>query len=163
MSAATQPRAKEYSAPKSAPRSFNSARPAPKPMSEAPILFQTFFQSLGTRTYAAQVKEAGNGNHFIVLTEGRREKDSDEVRKTRLLVFSEDFAEFFDLVQRTKQFIEAHPLPEEFQRNRQKLWEKRRQEAPTAGKQQATDWKRAVSSSPNQQRTPAAGSARRGQ
>jgi len=128
MSAATQPRAKEFSAPKSTPHPSRSFRPAPKPMVEAPILFQTFFRSLGTRTYAAQVKEAGNGNHFIVLTEGRREKDSDEVRKTRLLVFSEDFAEFFSLLQRTKQFIDEHPLPEDFQRKRRQLWKKRQTE-----------------------------------
>ena len=54
----------------------------PKP--EPKILFQKFFKSIGPRTYAAQVKEAGNGNHFLVLTEGRRDEKTGEVRKTRL-------------------------------------------------------------------------------
>ena len=49
-----------------------------------PILFQQFFKSVGPRTYAAQIKQASNGNHYLLLTEGKREKDSDEVRKTRL-------------------------------------------------------------------------------
>jgi hypothetical protein len=145
MSAATMPRAKETSAPTSAPRSFkpgSSNRPAPPPIDEAPILFQTFFRSVGTRTYAAQVKKAGNGNHFLVLTEGRRAKDSDEIRKLRLFVFSEDFSEFFAMMQRTRQFIDAHPLPEEFQRKRRKMWEKRADDGPKAGSEPRSNWKR---------------------
>src|SRR5260370_157969 len=37
------------------------------------ILFQHWFKSVGPRTYAAQLKKAGNGNHYLVLTEGRRD------------------------------------------------------------------------------------------
>jgi hypothetical protein len=61
---------------------------APAPKSEAKILFQRYFKSVGPRTYAAQVKQAGNGNHFLVLTEGKRDDSSGEVRKTRLFIFS---------------------------------------------------------------------------
>ena len=39
------------------------SKPGPKP--EPTILFQKFFKSVGPRTYAAQVKEAANGNHFV--------------------------------------------------------------------------------------------------
>src|SRR5947208_354484 len=58
---------------------------------EAKILFQKFFKSVGPRTYAAQIKEAHNGNHFLVLTEGKRDEATNEVRKTRIFIFSEDF------------------------------------------------------------------------
>src|SRR5918999_991981 len=62
---------------------------------EHEILFQKYFKSLGPRTYAAQVKRASNGNHYLVLTEGKRDEPSADVRKTRLFVFGEDFVEFF--------------------------------------------------------------------
>jgi hypothetical protein len=87
---------------------------APPPLAEQKILFQDYFKSVGTRTYAAQVKEASNGNHFIVLTEGKREKDSDLVRKTKLLVFSEDFEAFFAMVRKTADFVKSHPVPEKY-------------------------------------------------
>ena len=83
---------------------------APKP--EPKILHQAFFKSVGTRTYAAQVKEAGNGNHFILLTEGKRDEKTGELRKTRLIVFSEDFPEFFKLLDQTHRFTQSHPVPE---------------------------------------------------
>src|SRR6185503_14625385 len=97
-------------------RSFMSTVQAPPPMAEQKILFQDYFKSVGTRTYAAQVKEASNGNHFIVLTEGKRDKDSDQVRKTKLLVFSEDFETFFAMVRKTAEFVKSHPVPEKVRR-----------------------------------------------
>lgn len=97
-----------------------SAPNAPKP--EPKILFQKFFKSVGPRTYAAQVKEASNGNHFIVLTEGKRDEKTDEVRKTRIFIFSEDFAEFFSMMNQTQQFITANPVPDEVRRRREKFW-----------------------------------------
>ena len=56
--------------PKSAPRPSNASRPnGDKPEHE--ILFQQFFKSANPqRTYAAQLKRASNGNHYLVLTEG---------------------------------------------------------------------------------------------
>ncbi len=83
---------------------------------------------MGPRTYAAQVKEASNGNHFLVLTESKRDESAPadaEPRKTRLFVFSEDFAEFLDLVNEAAEFIRAHPVPDEVREKRQRFWTKR--------------------------------------
>jgi hypothetical protein len=109
-----------------------SARPAAKP--EAKILFQKFFHSVGPRTYAAQVKELGNGNHLLVLTEGKRDADTGEVRKTRLLVFGEDLTSFFKLLAETAGFIRANPLSEEFREKRRRFWAKKNKEARAAGR-----------------------------
>ena len=95
----------------------------PKP--EAEILFQQYFKSVNpARTYAAQVKRAGNGNHFLVLTEGKRDEKTGEVRKTRLYVFSEDFVELFRLLHDTAQFIKANPVPENVRQKRHGFWAK---------------------------------------
>ena len=64
-----------------------SSQPAPhsadQPAKPAPqIIFQKYFKSVGPRTYAAQVKVATNGNHFLVLTEGKRD-EKNELRKTK--------------------------------------------------------------------------------
>ena len=96
-----------------------AAKPEPE------ILFQKYFKSVGPRTYAAQVKQAGNGNHFLVLTEGKRDEKTDEIRKTRLFIFSEDFVEFFKMLHETAKFIREHPVPEEVRRRRNKFWEKK--------------------------------------
>src|ERR1043165_106308 len=95
-------------------------RAGEKPRPEAEILFQKYFKSVGPRTYAAQVKRAGNGNHFLVLTEGKRDEKTDEVRKTRLFVFSEDFIEFFKMLHETAQFIKAHPVPDKVRQKRER-------------------------------------------
>jgi hypothetical protein len=105
-----------------ATQSSNSSAP-PKP--EPEILFQKYFKSVGTRTYAAQVKKANNGNHFILLTEGKRDEKTGDVRKNKLLVFSEDFTEFFRMLQETVQFIKANPVPEEIKTRQQKYWAKK--------------------------------------
>jgi hypothetical protein len=97
-----------------------AALPADKP--EAKILFQTYFKSVGPRTYAAQVKLAGNGNHFLVLTEGRRDDATGEVRKSRVFVFSEDFVAFFRQLQEIAQFIRGHPVSDEVKQKRQRYW-----------------------------------------
>jgi hypothetical protein len=89
---------------------------------EPKILFQTFFKSVGPRTYAAQIKEAKNGNYFIVLTEGKRDRETDEVKKIRLFVYSEDFKEFFKLLGDTAQFLREHPVPDEVRAKRQRYW-----------------------------------------
>ena len=96
---------------------------------EARILFQRYFKSVGPRTYAAQVKEASNGNHFLVLTEGKRDEATDQVRKTRLFVFSEDFQEFFDMVQQSARFIKDHPVPDDVKKRREKFWAKKTKES----------------------------------
>ncbi len=40
---------------------------APPSLAEQKILFQDYFKSVGTRTYAAQVKEASNGKPFRIV------------------------------------------------------------------------------------------------
>ncbi len=101
-----------------APRASSAPKPEPK------ILFQSYFKSVGPRTYAAQLKEAGNGNHFLVLTEGKRDEAGGDVKKTRLFVFSEDFSAFFKLMKETAQFIKANPVSEKVKRKRERFWAK---------------------------------------
>jgi hypothetical protein len=91
---------------------------------EHKILFQKFFKSRGPRTYAAQLKEANNGNHYLVLTEGKRDEKTDQVRKTRLFVFSEDFPALFKMLQDAAQFIKANPVPAEVRQRREEFWKK---------------------------------------
>jgi len=104
-----------------------------KPKQEPKILFQQFFKSVGPRTYAAQLKEAGNGNHFLVLTEGKRDEATGEVKKIRLFVFSEDFREFFHMLHETAQFIKANPVPEEVRHRRERHWAKKGDSANGGG------------------------------
>ena len=107
-----------------------SAVPAPagprkKPtMDDHPILFQKFFKSVGPRTYVSQIRRATNGNHYLVLTEGQRKDDSDEVRKTRIFLYSEDFVEFFRMIRETAEWIKANPVPAEVRQKRQRFWAK---------------------------------------
>jgi len=109
------------------------AKPAEaKYKNEAKILHQAFFKSVGPRTYAAQVKELANGNQMLVLTEGRRDESSGEVRKTRIFVFAEDFPAFFGLVKQSEDFIKAHPLPPEVQARRRRVWEAKANGKPAA-------------------------------
>ncbi|MGH7215203.1 MAG: DUF3276 family protein [Tepidisphaeraceae bacterium] len=102
-------------------------RPAAKPgpagdRPEPKILFQNYFKSVGPRTYAAQVKQAANGNHFLVLTEGKRDETSGQVRKTRLFVYSEDFAQFFRMLHDTACWIRANPVPDAIKQRRATFW-----------------------------------------
>ena len=104
-----------------------SGKGAPKP--DAEILFQTYFKSVGPRTYAAQVKRAGNGNHFVVLTEGKRDDKTEEIRKTRLFIFSEDFTAFFKMLHETAVFIRENPVPDDVKKKREKFWAKNGEES----------------------------------
>ncbi len=97
-----------------------------------PILFQTYFKSVGPRTYAAQLKRAGNGNQYLVFTEGKRDKVTDEVRKTSLYVFSEDFVSFFKLLKETAEYVKAHPLSAEMVQKRARFWQKQNETPGTA-------------------------------
>lgn len=125
-----------------APTAKFSPRPAGRPPGagkpatvEAKILFQKFFKSVGPRTYAAQLKEAGNGNQFIVLTEGKRDDKTGEPRKTRLFIFSEDFDAFFKLVDDLGEFARAHPVTTEVKSRQKAYWAKK---ARTPGASQET-------------------------
>jgi hypothetical protein len=120
--------------PKSAPPARAGAAAAKL---EAEILFQTYFKSVGPRTYAAQVKKAGNGNHFVVLTEGKKDAETGQPRKTRLFVFSEDFRDFFRMLQETAVFIRENPVPPEIKKKRDKFWAKHGENASLAGRSSA--------------------------
>lgn len=114
------------SAPQRNKSRFEGGKPRPgAPKPEAEILFQKFFKSIGPRTYAAQVKKAGNGNHFLVLTEGKRDEKTGEVRKIRLFLFSEDFGEFFRMLHETAKFIRENPVPDEIKQKRDRFWAKK--------------------------------------
>lgn len=121
------------------PNGSSGASPAgrsPKP--EADVLFQKYFKSVGPRTYAAQIKRARNGNHFLVLTEGKRDESSGEVRKTRLFLFSEDFVSFFRMLHETAQFIKANPVPEDVRKKQERHWAKNRNAAGVASASKGT-------------------------
>lgn len=105
------------------PQANSAAKPEPK------IIFQKFFKSIGSRTYAIQIKEVANGNHLLVLTEGKRDPQTDEVRKSRVFVFGEDFISFFRLLHETAAFMRANPVPEEVRTRREKFWAKKNREA----------------------------------
>jgi hypothetical protein len=96
-----------------------NGKPEPK------VLFQKFFKSIGPRTYATQIKELSNGNHLLVITEGKRDEETGEVRKTRVFVYGEDFTAFFRLLHETATFIRANPLSEEVRRKRDRFWAKK--------------------------------------
>ena len=74
------------------------------------------------------MKRATNGNHYLVLMEGKRDDATGEVRKTRLFVYSEDFVEFFRLVKSAAEFIKANPVPEEMRVKREKFWQRQGQQ-----------------------------------
>jgi Protein of unknown function (DUF3276) len=112
-------------APKVAGKPANGANHSDAEKAEPKILFQKYFHSVGPRTYAAQVKELSNGNHLLVLTEGKRDKATGEVRKIRLFIYGEDFVSFFRLLHETAGYIRGNPVPEEIRRKRAKFWAKR--------------------------------------
>ncbi|MGD0390525.1 MAG: DUF3276 family protein [Tepidisphaeraceae bacterium] len=110
------------------PSAQTSANTSANGKPEPKILFQKFFHSVGPRTYASQVKELPNRNHLLVLTEGKRDRETGEVRKTRLFIYGEDFSAFFRLLHETATFIRANPLSEEIRRKRGKFWAKKNRE-----------------------------------
>jgi hypothetical protein len=108
---------------------------------DAEILFQKYFKSVGPRTYAAQIKRAGNGNHFVVLTEAKRDDKTDEVRKTRLFLFSEDFVAFFRMLHETAQFIRQNPVPDDVRKKRERFWTRKStgaRRSPSSGTSQGS-------------------------
>ena len=125
---------------------------------EPKILFQKYFKSIGPRTYAAQVKEAGNGNQFLVLTEGKRDPETGEVKKIKVFVYSEDFAAYFRMLHETAQFIKAHPVSEDVKIKRQRYWARKEAEQAAAARDAAA---RPVRPVPPAKLTPAKTTQRR--
>jgi hypothetical protein len=115
---------------KVAPPARNSAKSADATPDK--ILFQSYFKSVGPRTYASQVKLLKNENHMLVLTVGKPNPEGGEPIKTRFIVFAEDFAAFFRLLQERAHFIKANPLPDKVRLRRQKFWEKQGNPAAAA-------------------------------
>jgi hypothetical protein len=104
-----------------APSMANASSSSDKPPD--PIQFQQWFKSVNPlRTYAAQVQRARNGNSYLVLTEGKRDKATGELRKTRLFLYGEDFESFTKLIESTLTYLRAHPLEAKFRAKRQKFW-----------------------------------------
>ena len=103
-------------------RSRKPSGPKPEPV----ILFQQYFKSVGPRTYAAQVKRAANGNHFLVLTEGKRDEKTNELRKSRVFIYGEDFVAFFKLMSASAHFVKANPVSPAVAAKRAKVWAKER-------------------------------------
>lgn len=114
-----KPQAPSSSASAPSQKKFSKQK-GPKP--EPKILFQTYFKSVGPRTYAAQLKEAANGNHFLAFTEGKRDQKTDELRKVSVLVFSEDFEAFFKLMHEAEAFVRDHPVSPEVRDKQRKYW-----------------------------------------
>jgi hypothetical protein len=113
--------------PAGQPPPSDPSTPSDKP--PTPVLFQSYFRSIGPRTYAAQVKRAGNGNHFLVITEGQRDPATSEIRKRSVCIFSEDFPAFFHMLRETANYIRANPVPPEVARRQKAYWQK---QPPTA-------------------------------
>ncbi|MGN6506624.1 MAG: hypothetical protein ACTHM6_13775 [Tepidisphaeraceae bacterium] len=79
------------------------------------------------------MKKATNGNHYLVLTEGRRDDKTGEVYKKRLNVFSEDFEPCVDRIRAFAAFKKAHPVPDNVRQRQAALWKKKRgRKAPAA-------------------------------
>jgi hypothetical protein len=49
------------------------------------------------------------------------------VRKTRLFVYSEDFIEFFKMLQATAHFVKDNPVAEEVSKKRRQFWSRKEQ------------------------------------
>jgi len=101
---------------------------------EPKILFQKYFKAVGTRAYAAHLKENDKGNQFLVLTESKRDPASGETKKTKVFIYSEDFAQYFRMLHETAQFIKAHPVPEEMKLKRQRYWARKEAEQAAAAR-----------------------------
>ena len=80
------------------------------------------------------MKEAGNGNHFLVLTEGKRDEKSGELRKIRLFIFSEDFSEYFKMLNEAAQYVRSNPVSDEVKKKRNRFWAKQNGKGATANK-----------------------------
>ena len=115
-------------------RSASASAAAAGAAKEPKILFQKHFKSIGTRTYAAQVKENDKGNHFLVLTESKRDPVTGETKKTKVFVYSEDFAQYFRMLHETAQFIKGHPVPDEVKLKRQRYWARKEAEQAAASR-----------------------------
>src|SRR5687768_11758541 len=115
-------------------RSSGAAAAAAAAAKEPKILFQKYFKSVGSRSYAAHLKENDKGNQFLVLTESKRDASSGETKKSKVFIYSEDFAQYFRMLHETAQFIKAHPVSEEVKLKRQRYWARKEAEQAAAAR-----------------------------
>jgi hypothetical protein len=120
-----------------APAAPVRSAPAGGTKSDHKILFQKFFKSISPRQYSVHLKECPSGNHYLVLTETKRDPETGESKKSRLFIYSEDFSQYFRMLHETAQFIKTHPVPEEITLKRQRYWAKKEAEAATAAREAA--------------------------
>ncbi len=73
---------------------------------DRPILFQKYFKS-GGRTYAIQIKVSQNNKRYMVLTEGVRDPETQQVKKHTICVFDQDLKEFFAMLQETVLYLRS--------------------------------------------------------
>src|SRR5688500_7210389 len=81
-----------------APASSRTSAAAAAAAKEPKTLFQKYFKSVGSRSYAAHLKENDKGNQFLVLTESKRDASSGETKKSKVFIYSEDFAQYFRML-----------------------------------------------------------------
>ena len=67
----------------------------------------------------------------------KRDPASGEVKKTKVFVYSEDFAQYFRMLHETAQFIKAHPVSQEIKMRRMRYWAKKEAEQATAAREAA--------------------------
>ena len=131
----SKPSAAAAASSRVSPKNGTARHAAAAPASKEPkILFQKYFKSVGTRSYAAHVKENDKGNQFLVLTEIKRDAETGETKKTKVFVYSEDFAQYFRMLHETAQFIKSHPVSEEVKLKRQRYWARREAEQAAAAR-----------------------------
>ena len=116
------------------PATSRSSAAAAAAAKEPKVLFQKYFKAVGTRSYAAHLKENDKGNQFLVLTESKRDPATGETKKTKVFVYSEDFAQYFRMLHETAQFIKAHPVSEEMKLKRQRYWARKEAEQAAAAR-----------------------------
>ncbi|MFT3788103.1 MAG: DUF3276 family protein [Tepidisphaeraceae bacterium] len=107
-------------------------RPAPtggRPANDKPdpILYQSWFKSVNPqRTYATQIKRARNGNRYAVVTEGKRDKQTGELKKISVYVYEEDFEALLGLFAQLADWVKKHPTPPDLRRRRAAFWAKKK-------------------------------------
>jgi len=80
-----------------------------KPRKPPQTLRTWVFDSVGPRKYAIQVCKAGNGNPSIKIVEGNPQDDG-TYRKFNIRVWSEDFEQFFALMDEMRTYLTENEI-----------------------------------------------------
>ena len=84
--------------------SKNGGTPPTNGNQERPVIFQKYFKS-NNRTYAAQIKLSQIGKKYLVLTQGVRDPETDQLKKHTIFVFEQDLKDFFAMLQETVVYL----------------------------------------------------------